>query len=681
MIREEDLANEDLGGYRITAELTSHTSSSSFLGESISPETSYESVVIELLYAARTHNEQEQEEIQQKIASLQALRHPHILPILSVGIYKDVPYIISEYLSSGSLYDRFQHRSTGQSMPTKDAFLTLAQVGQALHYAHQQQVIHGSLTSQDVLFTMQNEALVTGFHRHALLLPDEEDEVNALERSIYRAPEQLSGLTSEKSDQYALGCLAYALFTGYQAFTVPSINTPGTYYKTRSLISPARLNSALPLYIEEAILKAMSRVPEQRYPDIDAFLAALGIPPAAGNSDLKETVAILAQIMKGEFPELPTTPVSGIETFDTVKTPIPLDAMDTRDGNLTNSDTFSQVPPDILGQMEAATFSNAVLPNAPTYMDEENQMPFKFQQAYGGSSKSSFSNMGKSFTSRPRRTFAVIICLIVIMIVGVTMLIDSNFLTPSKKSATIPSIHRTSTAHSPTQTSVPRPRPTATTLRTPSSTIGITVPARNATPPPQPTTIPTTVPTPTPTSAPAQVLVALNSFFNNEGIANTPGLANFDGSGYSYPASQLPSGSQINLQGVPYQFPGNAPGTNDNIVAFGQAISLTPGNYRQALLLASSSWGPVSGTVTIQYTDGSTSTRNLTVPDWYSNSGVLNMSYRYTPNRIDNHPVCIYAIAIQLDSTRVANALILPRRQSGPYQNGHIHVFALTLLP
>src|SRR5450432_3419270 len=220
MTKEDDLINEKIEGYHIAAELISNSFRSIFLGESISSTDPHQLVVIELFYSAAAHTQQEQQDILNKISVLQQVDHSHILPILAAGFHKVVPYIITEYLPVGSLYERFQ-QGVGQPIQMKEAILTLAQVGQALYYAHQRQVIHGSLRPQNVLFTTQNEVLVTGFHHHALLLPDEAEESARQEFSIYRAPEQLPGQASEKGDQYALGCLAYALFTGSQAFTVP----------------------------------------------------------------------------------------------------------------------------------------------------------------------------------------------------------------------------------------------------------------------------------------------------------------------------------------------------------------------------------------------------------------------------------------------------------------------------
>jgi serine/threonine protein kinase len=677
MNREDDLINEKIAGYRITAELISNSFRSIFLGESISSTDSYQIVVIELFYSAFA---QEQQEALDKISFLQQMHHAHILPILAAGFYKETPYIITEYLSSGSLYSRFQRRPAGQPIQMKEAILTLAQIGQALYYAHQRQVIHGSLNPQNVLFTTLNEVQVTGFHYRALLLSDEIEEGNNQDLSIYHAPEQLPEQANEKSDQYALGCIAYALVTGTQAFMVPSVNTPGTYYKTRSLIPPGRLNSVLPLYIEGAILKAMSREPEQRYPDIATFLAALGIPSTGRKTELKETVAILAQIMQGSS-ETPLLPELEIDTLDTNKM---LEVAATRDGKRANSDTFSLMdePPVV----PVTPSDIALLPVADVHPQAQDQTSSMLQQAHPEKRTSSFHNSKKNFLYRPRNAFAVILCLLAIMVIGVTILVNLNFSRQPNRSVTFPSIHETPVVQSSTQTGVTIPMPTITSQSTPSSTVGIAVPSREPTPhqTPPPKTTPTSVPTATPTTTSTPTQVGLNGFFNNVGMGNAPGQANFDGNGYSYPANQLPSGSQINIQGVPYQFPNIGPGTSDNIVAFGQAISLKQGSYRQAFLLAAASWGPISGNVIIKYTDGSTNTVRLTVPDWYTGPGAMNTAYRYGPNYIDYHSTYIFAIPISLDATRVVSALILPNQQSGGFRNrnnGHIHVFALTLMP
>jgi alpha-L-fucosidase len=177
------------------------------------------------------------------------------------------------------------------------------------------------------------------------------------------------------------------------------------------------------------------------------------------------------------------------------------------------------------------------------------------------------------------------------------------------------------------------------------------------------------------------VQVPLFTYLNNKGIGSAPGQGNLDGSGFAYPTNQLPPAGQRILNEVPYQFPDSAPRANDNVVALGQTIKLPQGNYQQAFLLVTTSWGSVSNMIIIvHYTDGSTSSGSLSVADWRIGSvGVVNTSYRYSSTGIDQGPVRIYAIQIAMDRTKIASSLTLPMTtRPGPFRTS-LHVFALTL--
>jgi alpha-L-fucosidase len=183
-------------------------------------------------------------------------------------------------------------------------------------------------------------------------------------------------------------------------------------------------------------------------------------------------------------------------------------------------------------------------------------------------------------------------------------------------------------------------------------------------------------------AATSAIPVSLSSFFNNKGAGSASGKANFDGSGYAYPANQLPASGQQTLNGVPYLFPNYSANANDNVVALGQSITLPQGQYQQASVLTASSYGPTSGTVTIHYTNGSTSTATLNSPDWYSGSSdVINTTSRYTPTGTDPHAVHIYASQVSIDASRVVASLTLPNSASPAANIASLHVFALTLQP
>ncbi len=175
------------------------------------------------------------------------------------------------------------------------------------------------------------------------------------------------------------------------------------------------------------------------------------------------------------------------------------------------------------------------------------------------------------------------------------------------------------------------------------------------------------------------VQIPLSSYLNNKGIGSAPGQGDFDGSGYSYPASQLPTGHVI-IKGIPYQFPGSISGGYDNIAALGQTIMFPQRNYQQAYLLVSASWGSVSDEIIVHYTDGSTSSGLVNADDWrIGRPGVINPGYRYSPAGIDQGPVYIYAIQIPIDSTKTASSLTLPMTAEPSPYTPCLHVFALTL--
>jgi alpha-L-fucosidase len=167
---------------------------------------------------------------------------------------------------------------------------------------------------------------------------------------------------------------------------------------------------------------------------------------------------------------------------------------------------------------------------------------------------------------------------------------------------------------------------------------------------------------------------------NNKGIGTIPGQADFDGSGFSYPADQLPHAGQISLNGQQYLFPENAPGVNDNVIALGQTVSLPAGRYYQAFLLVAGSWGGVDSSIIVHYADGSTTSASLSVPDWsIGSSGIVNTNYRYEPEDENSGPVHIYAAQIGIDPTKLASSLTLPMTTLPDPSQPSLHVFALTL--
>ncbi|MEU6321099.1 alpha-L-fucosidase [Streptomyces sp. NPDC047009] len=181
---------------------------------------------------------------------------------------------------------------------------------------------------------------------------------------------------------------------------------------------------------------------------------------------------------------------------------------------------------------------------------------------------------------------------------------------------------------------------------------------------------------------PAPVPVPLDAQFDNDGIDTASARGgDFDGSGYTFPGEELPTGS-VDVDGVSFVLASSAAGARNNVVALGQRIDLPKGRYLSALFLTAGSYGNASGTATVHYADGSTTTAGLGGSDWYSGGGPLSVPYRYTPDGTkDMHPVGLGTAEVWMDPQREAVALTLPVTNPAEAGRTSLHIFALSLQP
>ncbi len=150
------------------------------------------------------------------------LQHPHILPLHDSGEAQGFLYYVMPFVDGENLRGRLTRRG---ELPIQEAVRLLAEVADALSYAHSQGVVHRDIKPDNVLLSGRH-ALVTDFGvakavSEATGRQDLTTAGIALGTPAYMAPEQAAGdpHIDHRVDIYALGALGYELLTGSPPFT------------------------------------------------------------------------------------------------------------------------------------------------------------------------------------------------------------------------------------------------------------------------------------------------------------------------------------------------------------------------------------------------------------------------------------------------------------------------------
>lgn len=234
----------------------------------------------------------------QEATILARLTHPHIVRLLDYGIDEGTPYLVSEYASGGSLRTVLRDHAP-MPLALDHALAILNEVGNALTSIHAQGIIHRDLKPENILFGQHGNVLLADFGiatvKQVTGMTNEgrTGNMTGLGTPAYMAPEQFQSkqTLTPASDQYALGCLAYELFTGQLPFTPADVLAYGYLHVHEPPDSLRHLNPALPVALDHAVLTALAKNPADRHASIEAFLAAVDSSLSSSTQlDLQNTV-------------------------------------------------------------------------------------------------------------------------------------------------------------------------------------------------------------------------------------------------------------------------------------------------------------------------------------------------------------------------------------------------------
>ncbi len=233
-----------------------------------------------------------------------SLDHPHIVPVHRIGATPTFLWYTMKWVKGGSLRDLLDK---GGPMSLPDCLKVLEPVAAALHYGHRRGIIHRDIKPANILIDdtgwvgMCDFGIAKAFGATPLTQTGA-----AVGTPGYMAPEQCYGKSLDgRADQYSLAILAYECLAGKVPFTGDSL---GEIVRKHCMEPPPRITDArpdIPISVADALDRALSKHPEDRFETVLEFIRGLGGDPTRGGTLVvaTEDTAAAASLPTQPLPE------------------------------------------------------------------------------------------------------------------------------------------------------------------------------------------------------------------------------------------------------------------------------------------------------------------------------------------------------------------------------------------
>jgi eukaryotic-like serine/threonine-protein kinase len=281
------------GRYRVVRKLGSGGMADVYLAED---EELGRRIAIKILNDRHASDNQFVERFRREAKNAAGLSHPNIVQIYDRGEAEGTYYIAMEYLEGRTLKEAATER---QPLPVGEAIGYARQILAALRFAHRKGIVHRDIKPHNALIDDDGRVKVTDFGIARAGAASQMTEAGSIIGTAqYLSPEQARGSpVDHRSDLYSVGVVLYELLTGAVPFTGDTPVEIAMKHLSKVPEPPSSKRPDLPRALDQVVLRALAKDPDERYgsaEEMDAELARVAAGLPASTETAEAATAVLA---------------------------------------------------------------------------------------------------------------------------------------------------------------------------------------------------------------------------------------------------------------------------------------------------------------------------------------------------------------------------------------------------
>lgn len=229
------------------------------------------------------------------------LTHPNIVVVYDAGEENGLYFITMELVEGKSLQALLDG---GHAFPVPRVIRILEQTCSALQFAHERNIVHRDIKPANLMLTADDTVKVTDFGTAKILqFGSVQQTAHVMGTPSYMSPEQVKGRPVDgRSDIFSLGVMLYEMLTGEKPFPGQSITTVIYKIVNEDPVPPRQINPSIHPGLNDIVLRALAKEPEDRYQSCREMLEDLRNYRALGGNERNPDATMISPRLGATLP-------------------------------------------------------------------------------------------------------------------------------------------------------------------------------------------------------------------------------------------------------------------------------------------------------------------------------------------------------------------------------------------